>query len=102
MLAAHLWLLPHTHTDQLTSSVICITFGQPLIQSDLLRHVDEFYPGFRQTVHAVGLAEDNLLSAIEKLDVLITNKEVFTVCTDAFNNGLMYFCLFISIILSYR
>ena len=76
MLAAQLWFQPQTHTDQLTSSVICITFGQPLIQSDLLHHVDEIYPGFRETVHAVGLAKDDLLSAIEKLDTLITSKEV--------------------------
>ena len=74
MLAAQLWLLPHTHTDQLTSNVICITFGQPLIQSDLLTHVAD--PEFCKSVHAVDLEDDDISSVIEKLDTLISRKEV--------------------------
>ena len=76
MLAAHLWLLPHTHTDQLMSNVICITFGQPLIQSDLLTHVAEFFPDFRKNVHAIGLEDDGFPYIMENLDHLIFAKEV--------------------------
>lgn len=83
MLAAHLWLLPHTHTDQLMSNVICITFGQPLIKSDLLTHVAESFPAFKQNVHVIGLEDDSFPSIMEKLDHLIFTKEVTIVFTFA-------------------
>ena len=77
MLAAQLWLLPQTHTDQLMSNVICITFGQPLIQSDLLTHVAESFPDFKDNVHAIGSEVDGLPYIMEKLDHLIFTKEVY-------------------------
>ena len=76
MVAAHLWLLPHTRTDQLMSNVICITFGQPLIQSSLLTDVAESYPDFRDNIHAIGLKDDSFPSILEKIDSLIITKEV--------------------------
>ena len=78
MLAAQLWLLPHTLTDQLMSNVICITFGQPLIQSDLLTHAAESFPKFKHNVHAIGLEDDGFPSILEKLDSLTFAKEVST------------------------
>ena len=76
MVAAQLWLLPHTRTDQLMSNVICITFGQPLIQSLLLTHVAESYPDFKNSIHAIGLKNDNLPTIMEKIDSLTVTKEV--------------------------
>ena len=76
MVAAQLWLLPHTRTDQLMSNVICITFGQPLIQSLLLTHVAESYPDFKNSIHAIGLKNDNLPTIMEKIDALTVTKEV--------------------------
>ena len=76
MVAAQLWLLPHTRTDQLMSNVICITFGQPLIQSLLLTHVAESYPDFKNSVHAIGLKDDNFLSIVEKIDSQTITKRV--------------------------
>lgn len=76
MLAAQLWLLPHTHTDQLMSNVICITFGQPLIQSDLLTNVAECFPDFKDNVHAIGSEADGFPYIMEKLDQLTFTKEV--------------------------
>ena len=80
MLAAQLWLLPHTRTDQLTSNVICITFGQPLIQSELLTHAAESFPKFKENIHAIGLEDDGLPSILEKLDHLTFSKEVCRMC----------------------
>ena len=77
MLAAQLWLLPHTHTDQLMSNVICITFGQPLIQSDLLTHAAESFPDFKNNIHAIGLEDDGFPSILEKLDHLTLTREVY-------------------------
>ena len=76
MVAAQLWLLPHTRTDQLMSNVICITFGQPLVQSLLLTHVAESYPDFKNSIHAIGLKNDNLPTIMEKIDSLTITKEV--------------------------
>ena len=76
MVAAQLWLLPHTRTDQLMSNVICITFGQPLIQSLLLTHVAESYPDFKNSVHAIGLKDDNFPSIVEKIDSQTITKRV--------------------------
>ena len=76
MVAAQLWLLPHTNIDQLMSNVICITFGQPLVQSLLLTHVAESYPDFRNNVHAIGLKDDKFPSIVEKVDSLTLQKEV--------------------------
>ena len=76
MVAAQLWLLPHTQTEQLRSNVICITFGQPLVQSLLLTHVAESYPDFRNNVHAIGLQDDKFPSIVEKVDSLTLEKEV--------------------------
>ena len=80
MLAAQLWLLPQTHTDQLMSNVICISFGQPLIQSDLLTHVAESFPDFKDNVHAIGSEVDGLPYIMEKLDQLVFMKEVCCAC----------------------
>ena len=76
MLAAQLWLLPQTSTSQLMSNVICITFGQPLIQSDLLTHVAESFPDFKNNVHAICLEDDSFPSIMEKLDSLTSTNEV--------------------------
>ena len=88
MLAARLWLLPlyenslpnamesfiyfntATFTDKLTSNLICITFGQPLIQSDLLTHVAEIFPDFKNNVHAIGSDHDSFSTIVEKVDCL--------------------------------
>ncbi len=77
MVAAQLWLLPHTRTDQLMSNVVCITFGQPLVRSLLLTHVAESYPDFRNNVHAIGLKDDNFPTILEKVDSLTLSKEVY-------------------------
>lgn len=76
MLAGQLWLLPQTNTEQLMSSVICITFGQPLIRSDLLMNVAEIYPDFRNNVHAICLSSDNFPLLIEMLDPLVSANKV--------------------------
>ena len=81
MVAAQLWLLPHTRTDQLMSNVICITFGQPLIQSELLTHVAESFPDFKNSVHAISLKDDNLPSVMETIDSLTMTKEVHLIFT---------------------
>lgn len=77
MLAGQLWLLPQTNTEQLMSSVICITFGQPLIHSNLLRNVVEIYPDFRNNVHAICSSNDNFPLLIETLDPLISANKVW-------------------------
>ena len=87
MVAAQLWLLPHTRTDQLMSNVICITFGQPLIQSLLLTHVAESYPDFKNSVHAIGLKDDNFPSIVERVDSLTIAKKV---CILTFPNSSCY------------
>lgn len=77
MLAARLWLLPQTtDVDHLMSSVVCITFGQPLIQSETLSHVTEIFPDFRNTVHVIGLVDDKFPSVLERLDSLAMTTEV--------------------------
>ena len=76
MLAAQLWQLPQTKTEKLLSNVICITFGQPLIQSDLLTQVVEIDPDFRNSIHAVGSENDRFPFNIEKLDSLTSTKKV--------------------------
>lgn len=81
MLAAQLWLLPHIHTDQLMSNVICITFGQPLIQSDLLTNVVDFFPEFENNIHVIGSEDDGFPYIMEKLDQLTFKKEVSIICT---------------------
>ena len=75
MLAAHLWLLPLTNTDKLTSNLICITFGQPLIQSDLLTHVSEIFPDFRKNVYVIGSDRDSFPAITEKVDCLTTTDD---------------------------
>ena len=95
MVAAQLWLLPHTRTDQLMSNVICITFGQPLIQSLLLTHVAESYPDFKNSVHAIGLKDDNFPSIVEKIDSQTITKRVSIIIfrsliTAAFNNMIVF------------
>ena len=75
MLAAHLWLLPLTNTDKLTSNLICITFGQPLIRSDLLTHVAEIFPDFKKNVHAIGSDNDSFPAIIEKVDCLTSTDD---------------------------
>ena len=77
MLAGKLWLLPQTNTEQLMSSVICITFGQPLIHSDLLMNVVEIYPDFRNNVHAICSSNDTFPLLIETLDPLISANKVY-------------------------
>ena len=77
MLAARLWLLPQTtDMDHLMSSVVCITFGQPLIQSEMLSQVAEIFPDFRNNVHAIELIDDNFMSILERLDSLASTTEV--------------------------
>ncbi len=76
MLAARLWLLPQTNTDHLMSSVVCITFGQPLIQSEQLSHAADIFPDFRNNVYAIGLADDSFLSIIERVDSLASITKV--------------------------
>ena len=76
MLAARLWLLPQTDTDHLMSSVVCITFGQPVIQSEHLSHVAAIFPDFRNNVHTIGLVDDSFPSVIERLDLLSPTPEV--------------------------
>ena len=76
MLAAQLWLLPLTNTEMLKSNVICITFGQPLIQSEQLSHVAEIFPDFKNNVHAIGLENDGFPSVVEKLDSLNSTNKV--------------------------
>ena len=88
MLAAHLWLLPlnensllntmesfiyfNTATlgDKLTSNLICITFGQPLIKSDLLTHVAEIFPDFKNNIYVIGSDRDSFPTIVEKVDCL--------------------------------
>ena len=77
MLVGQLWLLPQINTEQLMSSVICITFGQPLIQSDLLKNVVEIYPDFRNNVHAICSSNDNFPLLVETLDSLIPSNKVY-------------------------
>ena len=75
MLAAHLWLLPLTNMDKLTSNLICITFGQPLIQSDLLTHVAEIFPDFKKNVHEIGSDHDSFPTIVEKVDCLTSTDD---------------------------
>ena len=96
MVAAQLWLLPHTRTDQLMSNVICISFGQPLVQSLLLTHVAESYPDFRNNVYAIGLKDDYFPFIMEKIDSLTITKEVCTYLDDYMQHVLLlFFFLFI-------
>lgn len=76
MLAAQLWLLPQARTEELVAKVICITFGQPLIQSDLLKHVIEIYPEFGNNVHAICSDDDRFPFSVEILDSLTSLKKV--------------------------
>ena len=76
MLVARLWLLPLIDVDQLTSNVVCITFGQPLIQSEHLSLVADIFPSFSNSVHAIGLVEDGFSSIIERLDSLTFKTKV--------------------------
>jgi hypothetical protein len=77
MLTARLWLLPQTtDMDHLMSSVVCITFGQPMVQSEMLSHVAEIFPDFRNNVHAIELVDDNSPSILERLDSLASTTEV--------------------------
>ena len=77
MLAAHLWLLPQTDADHLMSRVVCITFGQPMIQSEQLSHVAAIFPDFGNNVHTIGLVDDSFPCVIERLDFLAPTTKVY-------------------------
>lgn len=77
MLTAQLWLQPLTNTEVLKSNVICITFGQPLIQSEQLSHVSEIFPDFKDNVHAIYREGDSFPFIAEKIDSLNSTNEVY-------------------------
>ena len=85
MLAAQLWQLPQLHSDQLISNLLCITFGEPLIQSELLTNVAEVFPDFKSNVHAVFKDHDHIPFLMEKLDSFLCSHEV----------GILFVLLFI-------
>lgn len=70
MLTAQLWLQPLIDTEVLKSNVICITFGQPLVQSEQLSHATDIFPDFKDSIHAICLEDDSFPSIAEKLDSL--------------------------------
>ena len=76
MLTAQLWLQPLTNTEMLKSNVICITFGQPLIQSEQLSHVAEIFPDYKNSIHAIYHKDDSFPAIAEKLDSLNSTNEV--------------------------
>ena len=103
MLAAKLWQLPQVSIAQLKSNVLCITFGQPLLKSNLITKAAELFPVYKNTVHAICSENDNFPSIIEKLDSLTSNNEVslamkritpkpdlLRVCTQ---KGVCFFCM---------
>ena len=91
LLAARLWLLPLTDLDQLMSSLVCITFGQPLIQSEQLSNVAHIFPYFRNSVHAIGLDNDKFPSIIERLDSLTSTTQVYRVLVASFDHTIFLY-----------
>lgn len=76
MLAAQLWQLPQLNSDQLMSNLLCITFGEPLIQSELIIKVAEVFPDFKGNVHAIYKNQDNIPFLMEQLDSISCSHEV--------------------------
>ena len=76
MLAAQLWQLPNIYSDHLIPNLICITFGQPFIQSELISEVAESFPDFPKNVHAVRMEKDSIPFIIGKLDAVAVSQPV--------------------------
>ena len=88
MLSAQLWQLPQLHSDQLMSNLLCITFGVPDIQSQLLTRVAEVFPDFKSNIHTLRMDNDSIPFILEKLDSIVCFKEVITSlhCLMIYNN----------------
>lgn len=76
MLAAKLWKLPWIYSNQLISNLICITFAQPFIQSELINSVAETFPDFLQNVHALRIQNDSIPFVLGKLEAITCSDRV--------------------------
>lgn len=76
MLAARLWQLPQLSVKQLISNVICVTFAQPFIQSDLISVVSESLPDFAKGIHALRIEKDSIPFILGQLDVIACSDTV--------------------------
>ena len=93
LLTAKLWQLPQTKTEKLLSNVICITFGQPLILTDLLTQVVEIDPDFRNSIHAVCSESDSFPFNMEKLEFLASTKKVILMVTISVTMAIVATCI---------
>ena len=56
--AANLWKTSHISATTLEQSVVCITFGQPLIKMKFFQEVAKDYPQLEKTIHSIFWKED--------------------------------------------
>ena len=56
--AANIWNKSYINTDALEKSVVCITFGQPLLSIPLVQEVVKKFPRFEATIHSIFDKED--------------------------------------------
>ena len=56
--AAHIWRRSYISANVLMKSMVCITFGQPLLSIPLLQDVTRRIPQFESTIHSVFDRED--------------------------------------------
>ena len=56
--AANLWKSSHISATTLEQSVVCITFGQPLIKIKFFQEVAKDCPGLENTIHSIFWKED--------------------------------------------
>ena len=52
-MAASIWRRCFIHADVLEKSIVCITFGHPLLTIPLVQEVARCNPKFEDTIHAV-------------------------------------------------
>ncbi len=66
--SALLWKLPLLSMEVLKKSVICITFGQPLISLPHVKDVVQGTPEFEGIVHSIFIKEDSVPRVLSFLD----------------------------------